>query len=497
MKTKILIFILSIITQFASSQTSSNRSEGILNPIGINNPGFTPNLLAEQAANSTENIFIVHVDSVKWQISDYLLGMHSVYSNEPDAFYADGSYAAWMKSAGVSTMRYPGGTVVKYWDWENPTGILNQDAWDPDWDTANNEPPEDWLSLDEYIAVVKASGITPLFGVNITSGYKYNRVQESIDRAARMVQHVKEAGLGGAFWYLGNEGANGGLDNEALLFKQHAQAMKAIDPNIKCMFNQNNLTPNYLKDYLAIAGDYIDIAETHGKWPYGGDPDGYLPGTFSEWQTELPLRDRKNHNRAWREEVPILQQAAIEAGYPNLKFANNEYGLGKTANRTGFDRYTNSLLVIDMLQEHFIGNWYMSCYWSQVLGNDTGVADPTENYKLNAMQFGFQLLGKAQGGIMLEMTNSEGNISVYGFAAEKDDEYLVYLLNKSALEQNVNLSFLSSVGLSLQFLEGSCMVNTEDEFGELIPLTASNQGSNVFTSLLPAMSYTRLTLKKN
>lgn len=34
-----------------------------------------------------QNSFSIHTDNEKWQISDYLVGMHSVYNNEPDSFY--------------------------------------------------------------------------------------------------------------------------------------------------------------------------------------------------------------------------------------------------------------------------------------------------------------------------------------------------------------------------------------------------------------------------
>ena len=88
-------------------------------------------------------VFNIKTDIVKWKISDYLVGMHSVYSFEPDAFYADGSYASWMKTTGVNTMRYPGGTVVKYWDWENPTGDLKLDSWDPKWNPKKQKKPEE------------------------------------------------------------------------------------------------------------------------------------------------------------------------------------------------------------------------------------------------------------------------------------------------------------------------------------------------------------------
>lgn len=453
-------------------------------------------LLFNNLQAQDKTIVNINTANVKWTISDYLVGMHSVYSFEPDAFYADGSYASWMKTTGINTMRYPGGTVVKYWDWENPTGDLKLDSWDPKWNPKKQKKPEEWFGLDEYIAVVKQSGITPLLGVNITSGYQFNRVEESIERAVKMVKHVKDAGLGGAFWYLGNEGKNGGLESEAKLFVQHAKAMKAVDPEIKCMFNQNHLTPSYLKKYLAIAGDYIDIVETHGKWPYGGAPKGYEPGTYEEWQVESPLRDRKNSNRVWRDQIPLLQKAAEEAGYPNIKFANNEYGIGKGPNVLGFDRYSKSLLVIDMLQEFFIGNWYMACYWSQLRSSseESVRSSARENYRFNAMRFGFELLAKAQGGAMLEMTHLKGNQSVYGFAAKKGDEYLVYILNKSDNNQELVLNFNNKQ--KLVFVDGKSMVNTQDKFGKMISTAIdSNDQKNSFQSKLHPMSYTRFTFK--
>ncbi len=454
-----------------------------------------------------QNSFSIHTDNEKWQISDYIVGMHSVYNNEPDSFYENDAngYIAWMNTAGVSTMRYPGGSIVKYWDWENPTGVNRGDPWDPNWDPADQVPASEWFGLDEYLDVADASGITPLLGVNINSGYDYDMEQESIDRAVRMVNYVKSRGHGGAFWYLGNEGGNDSAANEARLFKDHAMAMKAADPDIKTMFNHNNLTPSYLTDYLAIAGDYIDIAETHGKWPYGGKPD-LPPGTFEEWKVETPLRDRKNGTsqelsdggRAWRTTLPALKAAAVAAGYPNLLFANNEYGHG-SGNHTGFDKYTQSMVAIDLLQEHFLGNWYMSCYWSTLRSTDGangGVVDKSNNYRYNPMSVGFEMLAKAQGGKMLEMTDT-GDVSVYGMAVEKNDEILVYLLNKSETIQNSTIDLQSSISLiATTFIEGTTLVNTEDLYGESISISAVPTESNSFTCSLPAMSYTRLTFTK-
>ena len=57
------------------------------------------------------------------------------------------------------------------------------------------------MSLDEYLDIVEKSGITPLFGVNITSGHVYYKVEESVERAVEMMKYVLERGHKGAFWY--------------------------------------------------------------------------------------------------------------------------------------------------------------------------------------------------------------------------------------------------------------------------------------------------------
>ena len=479
--------------------------------------------------------FNIDLSDEKWTISKYLLGMHSVYTNEPDEFYSGvrynlenglGTYAQWMKEAGISTMRYPGGSIVKYWDWETPNGVRNEDIWSPSLDSENQVAESEWTGLDEYIQVVKDANITPMFGVNITSCASpqgYITKLESMQRAKRMVEYVKNQGLGGAFWYLGNEGMNGGWEEEAALVKYHAYHMKQADPDIKIMFNHNNLTTGYLNQYLNEAKkkehtgeaediQYIDIAETHGKWPYGGSPDinQYPAATFSEWQTEYPLRDRKNRQREWRNELVALRAEAVVTGNPDLLFANNEYGHGKGNRALNFDKYSKSLLVIDMLQEHFIGNWYMACYWSQIKttqSEDTSFAtNKNFDYQLNAMHLGFELLAEALEGTMLTLEDpvidaevaalAEGTYaanSVYGFVSKKENKYLVYVLNKASQSKKIQLNFNNTNGLNLKLSKAESMVNTTDELGEIIELTGTEINSNKFNIDLPSFSYTKLT----
>jgi len=135
-----------------------------------------------------------------WSISDYLVGMHSVYNIEADSVLDSANYNLWLKDAGINTLRFPGGTIVKEWDWENPTGVVTNaqnpigDRWDPAYDNSNDVPGKYWRSLDEYITTLNVSGMTGLFGVNITSGHLHDSLQASIDRAVRMVEYVDSLG---------------------------------------------------------------------------------------------------------------------------------------------------------------------------------------------------------------------------------------------------------------------------------------------------------------
>lgn len=435
----------------------------------------------------------------KWTISPHLIGAHTVYYNDKDAAYADGELADWFRQAGIGTMRFPGGSVVKYWDWENPSGKATGDPWDPAWDGVVADS-NNWMSLDEYLDFCDGSGIVPLVGVNYRSGYLYGRVQDSIDRAARCVQHVVDRGYPGAFYYIGNEDMFqvGGVVPAANLFVQHAQAMKAVDPAIKIFWNDNAADPQQMKNYLAVAGAWADGYEFHGKWPFGGDPDpAPLPGSYEEWKTEVPLIDRKANNNAgqnWRQKIADLRQAAIESGYPDLLLANNEYGWGKGDNFSGFNKFTSGLLMIDFLQEHFISGYDMACFWANIRGTDTGLLDKGEGYRRNPQALGWELLAEAQGATMVASTSSHPY--VYGFTAKTDTEILVYMLNKTETNQTLNIVFQGLAPDAGQPPLGTAMVDTVDHWGTNEAIAVSH-GSGTYSAVLPAMSYSRIRFMRS
>ena len=425
-----------------------------------------PSLLAENLS-----ITVNPADS-QWTISPYLVGLHQVYFNVPDAEFADGRISGWAKRVGVSTSRYPGGSVVKTWDWEHPSGFFGNDYYAPDYNPSLNQDESEWMSLDEYLDFVETSGIMPMFGVNSLSGTLYNREADGIARAVRMVQYVKDRGYGGALWYIGNEEAyqHGSMAGYARVLARYGEAMKAVDPDIAIFWNQNNALSANIKDFLANDGGWIDGLETHGKWPFGGDP-GLPAATFEEWQVEVPLRDRKNGTsaeiaaggRAWRYAADNYRAIAAGEGR-DILVANNEYGFGKSQYYTGFTRYTKGLVHTEMLMEHFIGNWFSACLWDLQNGTDRGVLDKANGYRFNPVHLGMNMLADCQGGEFIG-TVSTDIPSVHGFAARKDDIIFIYLLNKTLEAHQVEISVTGGGDLA-GF--GRRMQDSADGYGELV-----------------------------
>ena len=423
-------------------------------------------------------------------ISPHLVGLHQVYTFTPDEAFADGDLANWIRECGISTSRYPGGTVVKHWDWENPTGQPFINSLDPEFDPSENPPPSEWMSLDEFLEFAKSAGLAPQFGVNAATGSLYNLEAEGIAKAVRMVSYVKDRGFGGGLWYIGNEEAHyhGGTIGYAQVFRRYAEAMKAVDPNIRIFWNTNNPTRKNIHEFLQNDGGTADGLETHGKWPYGGKPD--LPtATFEEWLDEVPLRDRKNGDksaggRKWRYAANDYRGWATEVGR-NLLISNNEYGFG--SEMTGFSRYTKGLLMTEMIMEHAIGNWYSTCFWDLTRGMDGGLLDKQADFRRNPVGIGMNMLADCQGGSFLH-TISTSLRGVHGFAAKKNDLLILYILNKTPNDQSLTVS---SVDNTYNNSFARQMLNSPDGYGILTNATISKEDGH-YSINLPALSFTEV-----
>lgn len=403
-------------------------------------------LAASQPLHEEGASIFINVDAAQgqWTISPYINGSHFVYAFESDALYDDSRIVEWMKTSGVNVIRWPGGTVVQHYHWDSLNGIpFKEDSWDPQYNQKAQDP-SGYMDVDEFVAYCRKVGAEPMIGVNIRSGKLYNREQESLAEAKRLIGHCKAKGYRVKFWYIGNEGyASGfGVKSYAEYIDQYARALKSVDSDIIIIgdWKFGPLRKNRFFESVEIVKQSaeIDIMEYHEKW---GNEWGLITGqTFDDWKMEYPLYNGKlgDYIRRFRHEMDLV-------GKPDVQIAMNEWGLGNIKNASPFE---NALIASDYLIEMYRNNIYMGCYWNLNIGDKNSrifiaKEDGTGVDYFNPVATVFELLGKAPGKqyLNVDCTHKE----VYGFATieRKSGNISVYLLNKSEKESETELRLRS------------------------------------------------------
>ena len=152
---------------------------------------FALTMFSEANASTTIK---VDASTTPWKISEYLNGMHFVYAVEPDALYKDERIAEWMRAAKVKIIRWPGGTAVMTYHWDNLTGnAFGPDRWSPEY-VEQNINGENYMDLDEFIAYCRRVDAEPMVGVNIKSGKSYRTEDDSRREARELIQYCVDNG---------------------------------------------------------------------------------------------------------------------------------------------------------------------------------------------------------------------------------------------------------------------------------------------------------------
>src|SRR3546814_14000251 len=79
------------------------------------------------------------------------MGFNTVYCYSPDNDWNshDGKIPSLLEQLGTRVLRYPAGTVVTFFHWEQPTGQGWKDSWAPDFNKARNTDPASFMDIDE------------------------------------------------------------------------------------------------------------------------------------------------------------------------------------------------------------------------------------------------------------------------------------------------------------------------------------------------------------
>lgn len=302
--------------------------------------------------------------SDKHAISSDLFGYNIVYAETPDRAWNNGVIENFTKETKTSFIRYPGGTVVTYWHWKEPTGNGWDDIWNPEYNMSS-KPSSDFMDIDEYISLVNKFKINPLIGININSGYKYNRLNESVNEALDLMNYCKDKGLNVEYWYLGNEpyrpDCNGGpltVEQYADLINIFANAMRKNNPSVKLIANWHSNFTQQEKDYiklLKLAGQNIDIFDVHHYWNWStASLDGWLKKTpIGLWTGQSYIEDIKK-----------FREIAQKNGYPDIKLATLEWNAGpgkESEERLNVSQ--NAFVQCEMMMQFMLGGMDIATFW--------------------------------------------------------------------------------------------------------------------------------------
>lgn len=299
-------------------------------------------------------------------ISDKLLGFNIVYAGNPDKVWEDGSLAAAIKATRPGFLRYPGGTVNTFFHWQTPTGNGWADCWDPSYDHAKDKAPSEYMDIDEYLHLIDQTGAEPLLGINVTSGFVWDRLEDGIQEALDLMKYCKSKGYDVKYWYMGNEpyqhDCNGGEvspERYGEMINAFVPRMKEVDPDIKVIANWRATFRKNGDQYdglFRVAGHNIDIIDVHWYCMWGN-------ASWEEWIAKTPcgvfLGD------SYESEIGRFKEICSKNGVPDMKLASLEWNVGpgkrSTAGKLNADQ--SAMVQAEMMIQFMRGGLDIATMW--------------------------------------------------------------------------------------------------------------------------------------
>jgi alpha-L-arabinofuranosidase len=395
----------------------------------------------------TATICEVSVDTlVSHQISKHLVGFNVIYPHEKDIIWDDGKIVSYLKDINTSIIRYPGGTVTSFYHWESLSGHGWADSWDPDNELVD-KPGAEFMDLDEYIGLIRKTGASPLVGINMSSGWRWNNVEKGISEALALMEYCRNNNFNVKYWYLDNEpyqhDSNGGAKSPleyANLINQFAPRMKEFNPDIKIIANWNAGFKGKRKEYevlLKEAGKNIDIIDVHWYWAW------QKPDQVGEWLSKTPME--RWTSETYIEEIALFRQMITELGYPDLEIASLEWNAGPD-NDQRLNAFQSAAIQGEMLMQYVIGGLDMATFWpihwpdSKQWSTRGFIENKTFSKKPNYPIFKF--FGQVQGNDLLKSSaiNPLPNTLFFASLDRKENVINIAFLNKNPFEVSTEIN---------------------------------------------------------
>jgi len=449
--------------------------------------------------NGGEKFSIKLIKDEKIQVSPNLLGFNIVYAYEADSIWSDGKIEGYLKDVYTSVMRYPGGTVSSYYHWNELTGEGWKDSWDPE-NPVKSKAESAFMDLNEFISLARKTGVTPLLGINMSSGWRWNRLEDGVREALELMKYCRDNNFNVKYWYLDNEpyqpDSNGGsktIEEYAGLVNLFAARMKEFDPDIEIIVNWNSAFKNRNSEYqklLSIAGNNIDIIDGHWYWSWSNP-------TFDKWLLNTPMQVWTGGS--YLAEIEYFRQMVKEFGYPDIKLASLEWNVGPVKDNQ-LTSHQCALIQSEMLMQFMTGGLDMATFWP-IQGAGTALAPRNfvnrNDRSAQPVYKIFKFLGKVQGGDIFkaEVITDLANVLYFVSADETGDNIRVCFLNKNM--NNIRVDIETDLFEQMELIAANAFVLKNQGTGsdnlnvELLKHTGTG-----ISFVSPYISLTMLTFKK-
>ena len=432
-------------------------------------------------------------------VSPNIMGFNIVYSYESDAGWqsGNGKVPDMIKALGTRQLRYPGGTVVTKYHWDNPTGQGWSDSWSADFNSSKNTDPSTFMDIDEYLGVIKKQKIEPLLGINMGSGMKYNRVQDGVNEAVLLMKHCLAKGLKIKYYYLDNEpyqpDANFTYTPEqyAEAINTYVPAMKNVDPDIKIIVNTHPNAETYTKVLLAKAGKNIDFVDVHMYWKFKN-------ATFENWKKEGLMKHRGL--KPYSEQKDIFEKIFADAGFPDIKLVVLEWNIGPAgAGNTPPTEAQSALMVSEQFTQYIQSGLFMSTFWPLSWPSPAfrALLNAKEEYRPNRMYGMFALYKDVLGQQKVSSTGTLKNLVNLAVKSTDGKTMWVYLINKEQDQNELDIKLaLDGFNAKSYTATGFDAEDTSDAGHAIHEVKLSKIDAKHYQIRVPKNSFAKITFKK-
>jgi len=388
-------------------------------------------------------------------ITNMAMGTGLVYSWYADSMFADGEVAHIIKDIGLGALRWPGGAVATFYHWDDLNGQGWMDNWNPAYDPANDQSPENFQDLDEYLALIDATGAEIMLGINMSSGKEWNREADGIAEARNLIVYCQSQGYDVKYIFLDNESYHSGNnynrdsdgDGEAWdatsyanSFNLYAATIKTVYPDAQLIANWKNIVNKPLFEtemttMLSIAGSNIDFVDLHFYWEWDN-------ASWPLWKSQQPMM-RTESEQSYKTSVEYANTLFTTLGYPHVRVAVLEWntGPGPWISDPDHTHFKTALMQTEMQIQFLQAGLDIGMLFTL----ESTKVEPTEDKHIihngdpNATALWMWLVSKATGKTVVQSSSPLAGIQIVTLKGA-GGELVSYLLNKTDIDYNIEFN---------------------------------------------------------